>query len=228
MLENAVRQLYHLTICPHSRLARLILAEKNLDFKLIVEKNWLERPEFIALNPAGTLPVLVESSGLIVSDVYPLVEYLEETYPSHTKLITGGPAVHVEVRKLISWIREKFDREVTQILLHERVMKRFYRQGWADSKELRRATTNLNHHLTYFTYFLQERDWLASPYLSIADLYLAAHLSVIDFLGYMPWGKFQLIKNWYACIKSRPSFRPLLADHFSGISPPSHYSNLDF
>jgi glutathione S-transferase len=228
MFENVTRSLYHSTICPHSRLARLILSEKNLEFKLISEKVWEERPEFIDLNAAGTLPVLVESSGLVIPDVYPLVEYLEETYPSHTKLMNGNPAVHVEIRKIITWLKEKFNPEVTQILTYERVLKRFYQQGWADSKRLRAATTNLGHHLTYFTYFLQERDWLASPHLSIADLYLAAHLSVIDFLGYMPWGKFSLIKNWYACIKSRPSFRPLLSDHFSGITPPSNYAHLDF
>ena len=35
-------------------------------------------------------------------------------------------------------------------------------------------------------------------------------------------------KDWYVRIKSRPSFRPLLADRVPGVQPPEHYSDLDF
>ena len=35
-------------------------------------------------------------------------------------------------------------------------------------------------------------------------------------------------KDWYARVKSRPGFRPLLADRVSGVTPPTHYADLDF
>jgi glutathione S-transferase len=53
-------------------------------------------------------------------------------------------------------------------------------------------------------------------------------LSVIDYLGDISWDKYDEARVWYSRIKSRPSFRPILADHIAGLPPPSHYANLDF
>ena len=61
------------------------------------------------------------------------------------------------------------------------------------------------------------RSWLAGDELSIADLSAAAHLSVIDYLGDIPWTDFPVAKLWYQRIKSRPSFRPLLGDTLRGM-----------
>ena len=64
--------------------------------------------------------------------------------------------------------------------------------------------------------------------ISAADLTAAAHLSCLDYLGDVPWDEHPVAKEWYARLKSRPSFRPLLADHWPGTNPPEHYANLDF
>ena len=52
--------------------------------------------------------------------------------------------------------------------------------------------------------------------MSYADLAAAAHLSSVDYLGDVPWSEDEAAKNWYARVKSRPSFRPLLADDAAG------------
>jgi glutathione S-transferase len=44
----------------------------------------------------------------------------------------------------------------------------------------------------------------------------------------VPWDDHEPAKEWYARIKSRPSFRPLLSDHIPGAPPPKHYADLDF
>ena len=46
--------------------------------------------------------------------------------------------------------------------------------------------------------------------------------------GDVPWQQFPAVREWYASIKSRPSFRPLLADQLPGFPPASHYADLDF
>ncbi len=71
-------------------------------------------------------------------------------------------------------------------------------------------------------------NWLAGERLSYADLAAAAHLSSVDYLGDVPWQEDETAKAWYARVKSRPSFRPLLADHLPGLPPPRHYADLDF
>ncbi len=47
-------------------------------------------------------------------------------------------------------------------------------------------------------------------------------------LGDVPWDDYPRAKEWYVRIKSRPSFRPVLADHIPGLRPPTHYADLDF
>jgi len=42
------------------------------------------------------------------------------------------------------------------------------------------------------------------------------------------WTISQSARDWYARIKSRPSFRPRLADRVPGMPPPAHYADLDF
>jgi glutathione S-transferase len=51
---------------------------------------------------------------------------------------------------------------------------------------------------------------------------------VLDYLGDVPWSEAQGAREWYAKMKSRPSFRPILADRVVGINPPAHYDDPDF
>ena len=75
---------------------------------------------------------------------------------------------------------------------------------------------------------MRARDWLAGNELTYADLAAAAHLSAADYLGDVPWTEDEMAKNWYARVKSRPSFRPLLAETMAGIPPSKTYADLDF
>ena len=56
----------------------------------------------------------------------------------------------------------------------------------------------------------------------------AVHMSSVDYLGDVPWTENESAKNWYARVKSRPSFRAILADTLAGIPPAKHYADLDF
>ena len=55
-----MRTLFHLWLHPASRKVRIALAEKKLAFDLRIEKIWERRTEFLALNPNGRIPVLVD------------------------------------------------------------------------------------------------------------------------------------------------------------------------
>ena len=69
---------------------------------------------------------------------------------------------------------------------------------------------------------------LAGDRLTFADLAAAAHLSAADYLGDVPWNEDEAAKSWYARVKSRPSFRPILAETVAGIRPSLSYADLDF
>lgn len=222
-----MRVLYHLPLSPFARKVRLVLAEKRLPFEMQLEKVWERRPEYLAMNPAGTVPTLIEENGLVIADSGVICEYLDEAYPDNP-LLGHTLAERVEVRRLVTWFDTKFAGEVTAKLVGEKFMKRLLGRGPADAGTLRAGYANLRHHLAYAGWLSETRKWLAGDNLSLADFALAAHLSSLDFAGDVDWSVSPPAKDWYARMKSRPSFRPLLQDRVSGVSAPAHYADLDF
>jgi len=222
-----MRTLYHLWLSPISRKVRLVLGEKGLEADLIVEKIWERREAYLALNPAGTIPLLIDDDGTSVADSAAICEYLDEVYPD-PPVIGRDAAIRAEVRRLVAWFDQKFQDEVSANLLDQKVWRRFMGLGQPDSEAIRAGHYNLHTHLDYIGWLTERRNWLGGEDYSLADMAAAAHISCLDYLGDVPWEDHPGARDWYARIKSRPTFRPLLADHIPGLPPPKHYADLDF
>ena len=227
--------LYHFPFCANSRFIRLVLAEMGLEPTLVEERPWDRRDEFLLINPAGTTPVLMEHGGLVVPGGAIIAEYLDETRGlglTGRRLMPDHPAERVEVRRLMDWFLVKFEAEVTGYLVTEKINKRFMTSatggGPPDMNAIRAARTNVRYHLKYIGYLMARRRWIAGDHLTYADLAAAAHISCVDYLGDVPWDEDETARDWYARVKSRPSFRALLADRVAGMPPAGHYADLDF
>lgn len=224
------RTLHHFPLDPASRQVRLALGEKRLPFVEVQVRYWEMPPEFTSLNPSGLPPVLVETRNqrnLVVCETRAILEHIEET-ESEPALLGRDAGERAEARRLLQWFDRKFDNEVNGFLLHEKMEKRLLRMGAPDLAALRQGREALRAHLGYIDGLLQTRDWLAGRRMSLADFAAAAHLSVIDYFGDVPWKDFTTAKTWYMKLKSRPAFRPILADRWPGLAPAAHYDDLDF
>lgn len=222
-----MRMLYHLPLDPACRKIRILLGEKQLDFEPKSEKVWERRQSFLQLNPAGEVPVLIEEDGTSIPDAQVIAEYLEEAYPEPA-LIGTTPLDRAETRRIANWFDVKFQREVTQNLLEEKMMKHFLGRGQPNAGAIRAGLKNIHHHLDYIGWLCERRRWLSGDNFSLADIAAAAHLSAIDYLDDVPWAAHPGAKDWYARVKSRPSLRPILSDLIPGATPPKHYADLDF
>ena len=222
-----MRILYHFWLSPFSRKVRIALYEKGLEVELVVEKYWDRRQDFLAMNPSGQVPVLTEPDGVVLSDSQAIVEYLEECHPE-PNLMGDDPLDRAECRRLIAWFDEKFYGEVSELLLREKLLKRFMGMGEPRSDLIHAGRENIGYHLDYIGYLVERRNYIAGETFSLADITAAAHLSCLDYLGDVPWEHYPGAKEWYARVKSRPSFRAILADHMPGLPPPRHYADLDF
>jgi glutathione S-transferase len=219
-------RLYHFPLSPFCRKVRLVLAEKKLEVELVEERYWEPSAEFMRRNPAGKVPVL-KIDARMLSESQAICEYLDESVPQ-PPLMPRDVDGRYEVRRLCAWFDDKFQSEVTSKLLHERVNKKVMGQGYPDSKNVKAGSQRIKGHIDYMAQLLDERRWLAGDVMTLADLTAAAHLSCLDYISDVDWHRSAVVKDWYAKIKSRPSFRALLADQISGFPPAAHYADLDF
>ena len=227
--------LYHHPFCPHSRFVRLALAEMGIEPKLIEERAWERRREFLLMAAEGATPVMIEDHAPPLPGADVIAEYLDETRGlglGDRRLLPEDPAGRAEARRLTAWFNVKFFNEASQWLVREKIIKQFMSAdqggGAPDMHAVRAARSNLRYHLRYIGHLIASRNWLAGDRLTYADLAAAAHLSCLDYLGDVEWNENETARTWYARVKSRPSFRPILAERLPGTAPSATYANLDF
>jgi glutathione S-transferase len=227
--------LTHYRLCPFSRSIRLALDELGLEATLIEEPAWEWRQTFLALNPSGELPVLQSAENITLAGVYAISEFLAEEPPMPgalrgRELLPRTREDRAEARRLIDWFHRKFDREVSRDMMNEKLYRRLADASAAppDTELMRALRANMRYHLGYIGFLADQRRWLAGDDLTFADLAAAGQLSSLDYLGEVPWNDFPAAKAWYVRLKSRKSFRSLLADRITGFAPPPDYANLDF
>ncbi|MFO7476822.1 MAG: glutathione S-transferase family protein [Methyloceanibacter sp.] len=225
--------LLHYPLCAFSRSIRLALAECGVEADLAEERPREWRADFLALNPAGTLPVFVTDDNQTIAGAYAISEYLADTADERDARLfqpfPGDALARAEARRLTDWFHRKFHEEVTAYLVEEKVFRRFGPHSASpDMEAMRAGHENLRYHLSYIGHLAETRSWLAGDAMSFADLAAAAHLSALDYLGEVAWEEHEAAKNWYALLKSRPSFRELLQDKVAGFAPSGTYADLDF
>lgn len=233
--------LWHYRLCPHSRAVRVGLAEAGWTaITLQEERPWEWRASFLALNPAGELPVLQLADGPVIAGAYAISEFVAEEVAAGPRVAIDGAAAldlfpgdreaRAEVRRLIDWFLGKMHREVSRGLLTERVYTPLQRgPGYQPDEEIiRPCRANLRQHLSYIGFLAYQRRWLAGDRFSFADVAAVAQLICLDYLGEVPWAEHQAAKDWYLRMKSRPAVRALLAERVPGIPPPIWYTDLDF
>ena len=86
-------RLFDFTRAPNPRRVRMFLAEKNLEIpKVPVNLYRMEQlsPEFLAINPGGTVPVLETDDGTLLSECIAICQYLESLHPEPPLLGTDA------------------------------------------------------------------------------------------------------------------------------------------
>jgi glutathione S-transferase len=220
-------EVHHYCLCPFSRKLRIILKERGISFELFNEPYWQRRKEFLKLNPAGETPILITEDKKIFCGNSAIFGFLEEEFGDR-KFLPQDIEGRSEVRRLTDWFDIKFFNEVTRYILNEKIIKTVAGVGAPNSQAIQAGKKNIYLHMDYIGFLVKENRYLYGDTPTIADFAASAQLSVLDFVGDVPWGYNDNAKEWYALMKSRPSFKPILFDKLPNFNPPSHYINPDF
>jgi glutathione S-transferase len=215
---------------PASRLARLMFAEYGIGLDLEDIKPWTRDPHLLELNPAATVPILLDEGQPNAVGVLGVIHTIEDRYSpaAVAGLFPPQPKDRAEMWRLCEWVLLKLNDEVTRYIIEEKIVKRDRPGATPDPAVLRVAKANLSEHMLYFNWLFATRHWIAGEVMTLADFALAAHLSALDYLGDIDWESAVEVRQWYARIKSRPAFRTLLNDRVGGMPPHAGYADLDF
>ncbi|MDC3024017.1 glutathione S-transferase family protein, partial [Alphaproteobacteria bacterium] len=145
-------KLYYMPLNFYCRAARIILLEKKINFQIVNEPFWKRRIEFLKINPAGDLPVVVDQNRTNIIGYEGLVEYLEDQGVG-AKLLGDSPLKRLEVRRICMWVGRKLQKEVMENILDERVFNSLKENSQPSSNILNAGRKNLNNHMKYF-------DWI--------------------------------------------------------------------
>jgi glutathione S-transferase len=221
-------QLHQFALCPFSRKVRLVLGEKGVSYGLVTELPWEQRAGFRDISPSGQTPAMRNSeTGITLNHSSAICEYFEEVEGARP-LMSGGAAQRAEIRRLVAWFDEQFYAQVGAPLLLEKLLKRTVYNQSPDAAALRAAMKAAHEHLDMIGALLDHHSWLGGTAMTMADFAAAAHLSVADYLGGIDWTGQDIVRDWYAAMKSRPSFRPLLDERMGVLQPPKHYADVNF
>jgi glutathione S-transferase len=218
-------ELIHHPDCPHSRFIRLALQEYHFSVDLTVERVWERRKEFLILNPAGTLPVLLADGQPPIPDAAIIAEYLVEILGDDiraTRLLPREPVERIEVRRQMSWFNDRFFAEVTRPLTEERYRRLMPIEAGGNASPnyqlIRNAGEAVRSYLEYIDGIVHHDGWLAGNRITYADLAAAAHLSVVGDIDEATWLETPAAWTWYGRLRSRPSFRALETPSWKGFS----------
>ncbi|MDX1736249.1 MAG: glutathione S-transferase family protein [Halioglobus sp.] len=143
-------------------------------------------PEHLAINPGGTLPVLVLDDGSTLGAVIGIVTYLEALYPD--KPLLGSTPL--EKAQVINWCHNLFSGLMGAIAsVFRNRSKGFVDRGLPGPLNLPQIPDLVERGQKQIDYFLPELDrhlaqntWLAGDNFSFADIDL---YTAIGFLGWI-------------------------------------------
>ncbi|HEY5046943.1 MAG TPA: glutathione S-transferase family protein [Rhizomicrobium sp.] len=213
-----MRRLVHLLLSPPSRFARLLIAEKRLSCDPAP-------PEDVGEH----LPLFIDQDGTQARGLWAIVDHLEGSYPDFP-MAPEDAGARAESLRLLDWAMGPFLEGVTRRIVYEKASQRFTGAGLQrppDMEIVRRGREALRAQLAVLGAVAERNGYLACRECTLGDLAVAAHISALDYFGEVPWAEFPAAGEWYMRMKSRPSFRTLLADRVPGQPPVAHYADLD-
>ena len=233
-------ELYHNGMSTCSQKVRMCLAEKGLDWVdryMDLRAGDQHRPDYLALNPNGVVPTLVDDGTVIIESTV-INEYLDDRFPEPplrpadplaaarmriwTKQLDEG--LHAETGVLSNAIAFRFQKlakgEAFANKLVEGIPDKAKRERYRSivfegvaSPLFAKSVVRFRRLLDGMDGALADHSWLAGDAFTLADVGLSPYITRLDQLGLSRlWDHRPRIADWYARIVSRPAYEPAFVD----------------
>lgn len=168
---------YHGHGSPYSWRAWLALEVKRIPYELKVlsfSAGDTKKPEFVAINPRHTVPTIVDD-GFTLWESGAIVEYLDERFPSGTKLYPGDAKRRARVRRLIREAESYLGPDALDVIMDEHFFKG---DVPPDLEKVAKARDKLGEELRYFAKEL-EGDYFDEGGITASDVFIYPYVAYV-------------------------------------------------
>ena len=187
---------------PYTRKARIVLAEKRIDYDFVIDAPYESGSSVPGFNPLGKVPVLVLDDETTIFDSRVIVEYLDHASPVG-RLIPENTRHRIQVRR---W--EALADGCTDATVAVNAEKR--RPEPMQSRELiARQQAKIERALSAMDEELGAKTWCSGEFFNLADIAVGCCLGFLELrLPDLPWRKTcPNLARFAEKLGQRPSFR---------------------
>jgi glutathione S-transferase len=199
-------KLYMNLLSPNVRRVRLAAAvlelqleEKRLDFT----KGEHKSPEYLALNPNGAVPTLVDGD-FVLTESRAIMQYLASKKPE-SGLFPRDEQARAEITRWQFWDASHFSPQLGT-LTFEKFIKPTFGMGAPDQHKIEEAITGVRRFAAVLNEHLEGKQYVVGNALTIADLTIACSLMYAKQTD-APLGDFPNIEAWFARISGMDAWQ---------------------
>ncbi|MCS6766414.1 MAG: glutathione S-transferase N-terminal domain-containing protein [Candidatus Protistobacter heckmanni] len=160
---------------PYVRKVRIVLAEKKIDYQLLLENVWGADTKIQESNPLGKVPCLIMEDGGALFDSRVIVEYLDTLTPVG-KLIPQPGRERAEVR---CW--EALADGVMDAAILVRLEGQFHAEEQRSQLWIDRQLAKIHQGVKAMASGLGDNAWCCSNHITLADIAVGCALGYLDF-----------------------------------------------
>ena len=203
-------KLYNANFSPNCLRVRAVIYELGTAVEIVdvdVMGGETKKPEYLAMNPHGKVPVLVDGD-LFLFESRAINAYLA-SLDSESRLYPADSKTRAVVDQWSYWQAIHLGPS-SQRLTFERVFKKRLQRGVPDENVIATESTETTKLLAVLNAGLEERDWVAGS-LSVADFALGSTLFAHAPAG-IDLGSTPNVSAWMARLEALPSWRQAIDD----------------
>jgi glutathione S-transferase len=196
-------KLYGFPASPNTWKVRALAAylKTPLEFELVdLLKGAQQTPAFLAINPTGRTPVLVDGDFKLWES-NAILQYLASKNP--TALYPSDAKGRADVCRWQCWELAHWGAQACQPLTFENLVKKFVNLGAPDQAVVAKATEAFTKEAKMLDAHLARHKYLVNDTLTIADFTVAAPLFHAQGAG-MPVASYANIGAWFGRVSALP------------------------
>jgi glutathione S-transferase len=201
---------------PYVRKARIVLAEKKIEYTFELDDPWGEKSRVADANPLGKVPVLVLEDDSTLFDSRVIVEFLDSVSPI-SRLIPSNNREKIEVKRWEALADGLLDAAVAVVLERRRPAKQ------KSESTIKRQMDKIERGVAVMSRDLADKPWCTGNAFTLADIACGVALGYLDFRhATFDW---RVLHSNLAKLAAKLAERPSFADTTPRDPPPAEGKN---